>query len=66
MYIFIDESGIHKKVDHSTVVLVYLETQKVENVEQRVIILEKELGDSLIPLDEFWLKTRLGNSQKVY
>jgi len=44
MLVFIDESGIHKKIDHSTLALVYLETAKSENIEQGVISLEKQLG----------------------
>lgn len=41
--IFIDESGIHKQVDHSTVVLVYVLIESVENVEHKIIEIEKEL-----------------------
>jgi hypothetical protein len=44
MLIFIDESGIHKKIDHSTVVLVYLEMAEIQNIEQKIVALEEKLN----------------------
>lgn len=41
--IFIDESGIHKEVGHSVIVLVYVIFKNIEGVEQRIIEIEKEL-----------------------
>lgn len=44
MHIFIDESGIHKKVDHSSFALVYIEINDFEAIEKRIIEIEKELN----------------------
>lgn len=43
MVIFIDESGTHKKTDHSSTAIVYIEVPKLENVEQKILEIEKEL-----------------------
>jgi hypothetical protein len=42
--IYIDESGIHKKIDNSTFVLVYVESENVEKLEEEVCKLEKKLN----------------------
>jgi len=44
MHIFIDESGIHKKVDHSSFALVYIEINDFEAIEKRIIEIENELN----------------------
>lgn len=52
-YIFIDESGIHKIVDHSTYVLVYIETNNYELLNNKILEIEKSLK-----LKEFhWAET---------
>lgn len=43
MHIFIDESGIHKKVDHSSFALVYIEVKDFNAIEKRICEIEKEL-----------------------
>ncbi|EKD56055.1 MAG: hypothetical protein ACD_58C00306G0004 [uncultured bacterium] len=43
MNIFIDESGIHKKVDHSTFVVVYIEVENYSDIEKQIIQIEKDL-----------------------
>lgn len=43
MHIFIDESGIHKKVDHSSFALVYIEVDDFYEIEKRICEIEKEL-----------------------
>lgn len=43
MIIFIDESGIHKQVDHSSIVLVYVMLEDVEEVERQILEIEKKL-----------------------
>ena len=43
MYIFIDESGIHKKVDHSSFALVYVEVDDFDYIEKRISEIEKKL-----------------------
>ena len=43
MYVFIDESGIHKKIDHSVFVLVYIEVKLCPEIEARICNLEKRL-----------------------
>jgi hypothetical protein len=43
MLIFIDESGIHKKVDHSTFVLAYVEAKNHELLEKQIIKIENKL-----------------------
>ena len=53
MLIFIDESGIHKNVDHSTFVVVYIETDDYEKIESEIENVERELK-----IDYFhWKKT---------
>lgn len=42
MYIFIDESGIHKKVDHSSFALVYIEVSNFNEIEKNILEIEKE------------------------
>ena len=44
MLVFIDESGIHKKIDHSTFVLVYIEIKENDKLEKVVQETEKMLG----------------------
>ena len=43
MHIFIDESGIHKKVDHCSFALVYVEIDDFAKIEKRICEIEKEL-----------------------
>lgn len=43
MLIFVDESGIHKSVDHSTFVLVYIQVASYSKVEKKIIKIEKSL-----------------------
>ncbi|EKD43363.1 MAG: hypothetical protein ACD_72C00317G0002 [uncultured bacterium] len=42
--IYIDESGIHKKIDNSTFVLVYVESENVEKLEDEICKLEEKLN----------------------
>ncbi len=43
MHIFIDESGIHKKVDHSSFALVYVEVDDFKEIEEKICQIEKSL-----------------------
>jgi len=43
MYIFIDESGTHKDIDHSTFVLVYVAVNDYQTLERKVQALEARL-----------------------
>lgn len=43
MYIFIDESGIHKNVDNSVYVLVYIEINNHDFLNKEILSIEKEL-----------------------
>lgn len=53
MLIFIDESGIHKKVDHSTFALSYIQFKNYQEVEAKIIKIEEKLG-----IQEFhWAET---------
>jgi len=53
MFIFIDESGIHKDVNHSTFVLVYIEIEDHDQIEMEIKKVEKRLK-----IDYFhWKKT---------
>jgi hypothetical protein len=44
MYIFIDESGIHKNVDYSVYVLVLIEVENYDSFNKNILKLEDELG----------------------
>lgn len=44
MLVFIDESGIHKQIDHSTFALAYVEFENYPDVEQRVLEIESKLN----------------------
>jgi hypothetical protein len=44
MHIFIDESGIHKKLDHSSFALVYIEIDNFEKIEKGIIEIERDLN----------------------
>ena len=44
MLVFIDESGIHKAVEHSTLVFVYVCFDDREEVESKIMAVEKSLG----------------------
>lgn len=41
--VFIDESGIHKKIDHSSFVLVYIKVANLEKIEQAILKIENDL-----------------------
>jgi len=41
--IYIDESGIHKNIDHSSFVLAYIEFENYTNIESKIQKIEKEL-----------------------
>lgn len=43
MYIFIDESGIHKKIDHSSFSLVYIEVDNFQLIEEKICAIESKL-----------------------
>lgn len=43
MYIFIDESGIHKNIDHSVYVLAYVETENYLLLNDEIISIQNEL-----------------------
>ena len=43
MIIFIDESGIDKLVEHTSVVFVYLEVKNLEKFNHEVEVIEKRL-----------------------
>ncbi|MDI6602626.1 MAG: DUF3800 domain-containing protein [Patescibacteria group bacterium] len=43
MLVFIDESGIHKEMEHSTFVLVYIETENYGEIEKRILAVENQL-----------------------
>lgn len=43
MKIFIDESGIHKQVDHSTFALVYIKVNSADSIEKKIIEIERKL-----------------------
>ena len=56
MIIFIDESGIHKKVGHSTTAVVYVEVTKLEKFERNLKTIEQDLRiRSFHWADERWL-----------
>ena len=42
MVIFIDESGIHKSVDHSSFAMAYIEFENVEVIEKAIIAIEQK------------------------
>lgn len=44
MFVFIDESGIHKKIDHSTYALAYIKSENYQLLESKVCEIEKSLG----------------------
>lgn len=44
MLVFIDESGIHKQVDHSTFAVAYVKIDNYEKIEKKIIATEKKLG----------------------
>ena len=43
MVIFIEESGVHKSVDHSTFVLVYIKINNYDQIERQIQAAEKKL-----------------------
>lgn len=57
MIIFIDESGTHKQIDHSTIALVYVEIENLEAFENAVVEIEKKLNIRYFHwTDEKWEK----------
>jgi len=44
MQIFIDESGIHKQIDHSTFALVYIEIKDLADIEKEITAIESKLS----------------------
>jgi tetrahydromethanopterin S-methyltransferase subunit G len=65
MHIFIDESGIHKKVDHSSFALVYIEIDNFEVIEKRIIEIEKELNIEKFHWSEVAWKFKEAFIQKI-
>ncbi len=70
--IFIDESGIHKEVDNSSFVLVYIETSDKERIEKQIEKIEEELGiktfhwaETIWALKEEFMKKALKLNFKV-
>lgn len=61
MLIFVDESGIHKDVDHSTFVLVYLEIGNYNQLEKEIEKIERELK-----IDYFHWKETIWNVKKKF
>lgn len=43
MFIFVDESGVHKSIDHSTFVLVYIKIKNYSLLENKIKEIESEL-----------------------
>ncbi|MDO8452817.1 MAG: DUF3800 domain-containing protein [bacterium] len=57
MIIFIDESGTHKQVDHSTIALVYVEVENLEVFEKAIVDIEEKLKIKYFHwTDEKWEK----------
>lgn len=53
MYIFIDESGVHKQLDHTVYALAYVAVSAYSDLEQKIVSIERELG-----IESFhWAKT---------
>ncbi|MDX9856083.1 MAG: DUF3800 domain-containing protein [Candidatus Moranbacteria bacterium] len=44
MKVFIDESGIHKKVDHSSFALVYVRIDNFDSIEKEIVEIERALN----------------------
>lgn len=44
MLVFIDESGIHKKIDHSSYALAYIQFLNYPQIEKEIIDIEKKLA----------------------
>jgi hypothetical protein len=72
MLIFVDESGIHKLVDKSTFVLVYVEIDSYSKIEKAISKVEKRLkinnfhwSETSWPLKEEFIKVVLGLDFKV-
>jgi hypothetical protein len=43
MYIFIDEPGIHKQIDHSVFSCVYVSVEDIHNLEKEIVAIEDRL-----------------------
>ena len=61
MLVFIDESGIHKDVDYSTFVLVYIEIENYNQLEKEIEKIERELK-----IDCFHWKKTVWNVKKKF
>ena len=44
MYIFIDESGIHNQTGRSTIALVYLSVEKLDEFQKNIVAVEEKIG----------------------
>lgn len=60
MYIFIDESGVHKQIDHSTFALAYIEVENYEFIEEQVKRIERKLNINCF----HWSETVKGVKEK--
>ncbi len=61
MQIFIDESGVHKSVDYSSFVLVYIEAENYDIIEEEIERVEKELK-----IDYFHWSETIWNVKKKF
>ena len=72
MFIFIDESGIHKDIDHSVYVLVYIEVENCDLLNNAVLKIENDLqikefhwSETVWPVKEKFIKRILKLNFKI-
>lgn len=58
MEVFIDESGIHKQTDHSSIALVYVTCEDTEETARKIVEIEKRLGIKAFHWAEYNWKMR--------
>ena len=66
MEVFIDESGIHKQTDHSSIALVYVTCEDAEEVAHRIVEIERRLGIKAFHWAEYNWKMRVRFLEAVH
>jgi len=59
MFVYIDESGIHKPFGHSSFALVFVSVKKSDGFDRRILQIEEEIGSDR---DGFIGRVRIGKN----
>ena len=65
MHVFIDESGIHKSVDHCAIAFIYVCFENKDEIEKEIVDIENNLGISHFHWSNFGSKKAIGQQSEL-